>query len=173
MLAIREATEADAGALRQLRLRALREEPQAFGRAYDEALQQSAEEAREQLLRTIASPDDVTFVADDGTQLLGMVGFLRERGIKFRHKGNIWGMYVVSEARGKHIGRALLGAAIRHARSLPDMETVLLGVITVNEAARGLYHAVGFEPYAVEPRAMRVEGRYYDEEFMLLRLNWP
>jgi len=36
--------------------------------------------------------------------LIGMIGFVREQRNKLRHKGNIWGMYVVPEARGEGIG---------------------------------------------------------------------
>ncbi len=34
-----------------------------------------------------------------------------------------------------------------------------------------LFRACGFEPFGVEPRALRVGGRYVDEEQMVLFLD--
>jgi hypothetical protein len=34
-----------------------------------------------------------------------------------------------------------------------------------------LYRSLGFESFGVEPRAMRVGDRFYDEEHMVLRLD--
>jgi RimJ/RimL family protein N-acetyltransferase len=47
---------------------------------------------------------------------------------------------------------------------------VKLSVNTENEKAAALYRSLGFEVYGREPRAMRVDGRYHDEDLMLLRL---
>jgi len=46
-----------------------------------------------------------------------------------------------------------------------------LGVSETTPGARALYEAVGFVVWGTEPRAMRVEGRYYDEIFMALALG--
>ena len=63
-----------------------------------------------------------------------------------------------------------MATCIRRARSLPGVEEVCLGVTVGNEAARRCYVTCGFVPDYVEPRYFKYEGRYYDIEWMTLRL---
>ena len=104
-------------------------------------------------------------------QLIGTVGLSREDSHKFKHKGVIWGMYVAPEQRGQGVGRALLQTAITHARSIAHLEQLLLGVMATQVIARKLYASLGFVTWGIEPRAVKVDERYLDEEFMLLRLG--
>jgi ribosomal protein S18 acetylase RimI-like enzyme len=80
-------------------------------------------------------------------------------------------MYVAPESRGKGVGRALLSSLIERGKSLAGLEQLGLDVVTVNEAARGLYLSQGFEIYALEREAMKHDGEYYDVEHMVLRLG--
>jgi RimJ/RimL family protein N-acetyltransferase len=170
---IRELTESDAAAFRALRLRALRDHPDAFAQTYDDAAARPPESYAEQLQAAAASPDDCILGAFDaeGT-LVGMVGFRREIYAKVRHRGYIWGMYTAPEARGKGTGRALLAEAIRRARAIPGVEQINLSVVTRNPTARTLYLSMGFEVYGLERRALKLpDGTYLDEEHMVLRLD--
>ncbi len=170
-LNIRALTEDDARDFRRLRLRALREHPDAFGSSYEAERAQPLEAVAGRMRRTAASPDDFTLGAYREGELMGMVGFFREQREKMRHKGTIWGMFVPSEEQGKGIGRALLTEAIERARLIPGLEQVGLAVVTPNRRARGLYASLGFETYGVEPNALVVDGEHLDEEFMVLRLT--
>ena len=170
-LNIRALTEDDAGDFRRLRLRALKEQPNAFGSSYEAESAQPLEAVAGRMRRTAASPDDFTLGAYREGELVGMVGFFREQREKMRHKGTIWGMFVPSEEQGKGIGRALLTEAVKRARLVPGLEQVGLAVVTPNRRARGLYASLGFETYGVEPNALVVEGEHLDEEFMVLRLT--
>jgi ribosomal protein S18 acetylase RimI-like enzyme len=165
---IRELTVDDAETHRALRLRAVREEPDAFGSSWEE-------ESQRPLEATIARLQDSNVVAfggfDDDGNLVGMVRLAREVGIKGQHKANIFGMYVAPEARGRGLGRMLLDAAIARAREISGIELLLLAVVTTNTAARNLYLATGFEPYGREPQALKVGDRYLDEELMILFLE--
>jgi ribosomal protein S18 acetylase RimI-like enzyme len=80
-------------------------------------------------------------------------------------------MYVAPEARGRGIGRALLQAAVDHARTREGLHRIGLAVTTTNAPARGLYRAFGFAGYGVEPDAYRIDGRSYDSELMTLALE--
>ena len=42
---------------------------------------------------------------------------------------------------------------------------------TTNRGARALYASCGFAGAAVKPRSLKVDGRYYDEELMVLDLG--
>ena len=103
--------------------------------------------------------------------LVGMIGLIREKHQKLRHRARIWGTFVVPERRGQGIAGALLDEAIERARALPGIERVDLGVATTNERASKLYESRGFREFGVEPDALRVDGRSIDEALMVLRLS--
>jgi ribosomal protein S18 acetylase RimI-like enzyme len=80
-------------------------------------------------------------------------------------------MYVAPEVRGRGLGRMLLEAAIAQARATPGIEQLMLAVNATNVPARNLYLAMGFEPFGREPRALKIDGHYFDEDYMALFLN--
>jgi RimJ/RimL family protein N-acetyltransferase len=45
------------------------------------------------------------------------------------------------------------------------------GVAASNEPAKRVYYGLGFRQYGLEPQAICVEGRYYDEELIVLDLR--
>lgn len=166
---IRPLTEDDLDALWNIRLRSLQENPEAFGSTHHDTLQRGNETYRQRLRQ----PHDTTcfFGAFADDRLVGIVAYRRESGAKSQHKGYIISMYVTPEQRGRGIGKALLAEAIALARAAPGLDHLLLGVVTVNAAARHLYHSLGFEVYGPEPRALKQDDRYWDEELMILRLH--
>ena len=80
-------------------------------------------------------------------------------------------MYVPREARGRGIGKALLQAAIAHAKTLPNLEKINLSVVLTSKEARHLFIAQGFETYGLERRALKLHERYFDQELMVLYLK--
>jgi ribosomal protein S18 acetylase RimI-like enzyme len=163
---VRALTEADAEVWWTLRLRALREEPEAFGSSYQEARETPLERVRERFRQ----PESFVLGAFEGAELVGTVGCFRRQGVKERHKATIWGMYVAPEHRGRGLGRGLIVQAIEEARVWPALGQIHLTVTTVNEPARRLYRSLGFEVYGVEPCALKLGERCLDEELMLRRL---
>ena len=164
---IRALGEADVAAYWELRLRGLREHPEAFGSSYEESRQQPLEEVAARFRRAEAFILGATV---DG-RLVGTVACAREQLQKMRHRATITGMYVAPEARGRGVGRALLEEAIARARGWPGLEQIHLTVVTENAAAGRLYRRHGFVGYGVEPRALKIGDRYVDEELMALDLR--
>ena len=167
---VRILTEADAGAFWNIRLRALRDDPESFGSSYEEILERGIAGATQSLRKRDTAPDDVTFGAFEGETLVGIAGFRRGEEVKKRHKGVIWGMYVPREMRGKGIGKALLEAAIAHAKTLPSLEQINLSVVLTSKEAHHLFISLGFETYGLERRALKLHDRYFDQELMTLHL---
>jgi ribosomal protein S18 acetylase RimI-like enzyme len=91
--------------------------------------------------------------------------------VKERHKAVISGMYVAPELRGQGIGRQLLDAVIARAARWPGLEQLTLSVVPENVAARTLYVRRGFITFGVAPRALAQDGRYYNLEYLWLRLT--
>ena len=167
---VRILTEADGEAFWNIRLRALRDDPESFGSSYEEILERGIAGMAQSLRKRDAAPDDVTFGAFDGGTLVGIAGFRRGEEVKKRHKGVIWGMYVPREMRGKGIGKALLEAAIAHAKTLPQLEQINLSVVLTSKEARYLFISLGFETYGLERHALKLRDRYFDQELMTLPL---
>jgi len=165
---VRRLIEDDLDSVRALRLRALRDNPEAFGSTYEETLARGNEWMRQRL----RSKEDETFYlgAFEESRLVGMVGYYREDIIKTRHKGYVVSMFVVPESRGLGAGKALLQALIARARQIEGLQQLHLAVVTTNQAAYQLYRSLGFEAYGTEPRALKSGEQYWDEYLMVLHL---
>lgn len=163
---VRRLQPADAPAWRHLRLRALREHPEAFTSGYEE----EAPKPLSSYEQRIGAATGVRFWgAFAGGALVGMVGLDRELRAKARHKATVVAMYVAPEQTGRGFGRRLLDALLADARA-GGVELLVLTVTRGNDAAAGLYRRLGFATFGVEPGAVKVDGRLYDKEHMFLRL---
>lgn len=163
---IRRLAVPDVSAYRALRLRALREHPEAFTSSYEEDAAQPLQvtEAR------LASSSFAAWGAFEGDALLGMIGLERERRSKNRHKGTVVGMYVAPEALGLGLGRELLAALVAHARET-GLQSLVLTVTEGNAPAQRLYEGAGFRSFGVEPDAIRVGGQSFGKNHMQLDLR--
>jgi RimJ/RimL family protein N-acetyltransferase len=155
---IRRLMPAEGAAYREIRLEALRLNPEAFGSTFEVESVRPLEHFSE---RVAGCP---VFGAFRDAEFVGMAGFLRREGIKDAHKGYLWGMYVRAGARNAGVGRKLAQAVIEYARR--HVEMLQLDVVSENEAARRLYASLGFVEYGIERKALKRHGRYYDEVLM-------
>jgi GNAT superfamily N-acetyltransferase len=167
-LSIRRLAAHDAPDYQPLRLRALREHPEAFGSSLEDEQPLPLEQVARRLDDT--SGNSVSFGTWIDTQLVGIANLFRASRLKTRHKAMLGGMYVTPEARGNRIGKALLEHTLSHARMLDGLEDVTLAVTVGNSSARRLYLGAGFVPYGVEPRYIKLGDQYFDIEWMILSL---
>ena len=158
-LQIRRLETPDAALYRDIRLEALQRNPEAFGSTF-------AWESAQPLSWFEASIGRAAIFGAflDGT-LVGMAGFAPQESAKRAHKGLLWGMYVSASARSAGVGKGLVAAVLDHARGRVEM--VQLTVVSENEAARRLYCATGFVEYGYEKRALKQDGKYYDDVLMV------
>ena len=161
---VRLLTPADATLYRSLRLRALREHPDAFTSSWEEDRDQPLEAAAARLAQ------HAFWGAYRGGELYGMVGLERESRAKNRHKATVVGMYVAPEVARQGAGRALMQALLAHAREA-GVQSLVLTVTDGNAAATRLYESVGFRGFGIEPDAIRVEGRSCSKNHMHLQLS--
>jgi len=163
---VRAVGVADAGAVRALRLRALREDPDPFLSSFDEESARSSEEMAD-FLRATEKSGGALLGWFRGGVLIGMLGVGRKSERKARHRAFLWGMYVAPEDRRQHGGTALLDAALAYARGMAGVTQVELWVATTAEGARALYARAGFREVGVLPAAMRDGERAIDEALLV------
>jgi len=165
---VRRLDGSDIHLLRPVRLAALRLHPEAFGNAYEEEVQAPLDD----MARRLLLPPATMFGGFAGHDLVGIVGLLVQTRIKTRHRADIFSMYLDAAHRRSGLSRALVDAAVAQARA-GGYRVVQLTVTVGNDAARRLYTAAGFRSFAVEPRALLVNGVFYDNEHMILDLDQP
>ena len=153
---------ADAALYRDIRLEALRANPEAFGSTFETENTQALSWFFDRLGTT------TVLGAFSDMKLVAMAGFAIQQGQKRAHKGELWGMYVRPDARRAGTGRILMEAIIEIAHH--RVELVQLTVVRDNEQARRLYAGLGFREYGVEWHSLKHDGRYYDEILMAMDL---
>lgn len=163
---IRRLTALDTAVYRALRLRGLREHPEAFTSSWEEdgAKPLSVSEAR------LTSDQQRHWGAFEAGTLHGIAGLELLPRPKERHKARVVGMYVAPECAGAGVGAALLQAVIADAIALGITDLVLT-VTEGNGPALGLYLRAGFRVFGTEPRAICVEGRHLAKVHMHTRLG--
>ena len=165
MVQVRSLSGADAAAFQACRLEALRRHPCAFAASFDEEALRSLDEVAARLEQGAA------FGAFMDGALVGTAGFATPALAlaKKSPQGVLWGVDVRAAARGRGVGRLLVEQVIEHARG--RVEQLHATVVTSAAAARQLYRDLGFRVYGLEPRGLKVAGRYFDQELMVLLLR--
>ena len=135
MIEVRRLEAHEADRLRELRLRALREAPEAFAETYEEALARPAED----WARWAADPSLVIVVAINGGEWVGMVA-CRELEDRRTWLSALW---VDPAARGTGLGARLIDAVADWSRER-GATALDLSVTTNNEHASALYTSSGF-----------------------------
>jgi ribosomal protein S18 acetylase RimI-like enzyme len=167
---LRLLTPEDAAEVWQLRLEALASEPSAFGMSVEEHHTMGVEGIAARLVNDPANRFVVGAFEDQ--ELVGTAGFARQTGLKERHKGTVWGVFVSSRMRGRGVGRTVLETVLERARECPGIEQMVLQVNTQSVAKR-LYESLGFRSFGTELRSLKIGDRYVDEDYMVLFLADP
>ncbi|GEA88746.1 GNAT family N-acetyltransferase [Cellulomonas cellasea] len=137
--AVARLDEDDWERLAEIRLRALRSDPEAFASSL------AREELfREQHWRMRLRSSPWWLVTEEGSEAVGLACLIEEPGSPStdRHVVALW---VAPEARRRGVGTALLDAVEREALGA-GAETLSLWVREDNAAALRLYDGLGFEP---------------------------
>lgn len=137
---VRQARAADWEAVRDLRLRALADAPEAFASTLEAELALPAEEWRR---RAAGGPASARFIAGEGDTEVGLAAIFAEPGPPARM--HLVSMWVDPRHRRRGVARALVDQAVGWAAERQARE-VILWVVDQNTAARTLYERAGFRP---------------------------
>lgn len=102
-----------------------------------------------------------------------IIGHIDLRGHAEPHAGHrcLLGMGVHSGNRRQGVGMLLLAHAKEWARCVAMLEWIDLQVLSVNHAAKALYHRAGFVTVGEMPEMFRIDGKTFDYTSMSLRLS--
>jgi ribosomal protein S18 acetylase RimI-like enzyme len=163
---IRILNSKDAEIYRNIRLKALKDHPEAFSASYEEEIEFSLQMFENRLKEGA----NFTFGAFANEKLCGVVTLVPEQKNKLKHRANIVGMYVEPITRKIGIGKSLMIEAIKKAKEIDNIEQLHLSVTSSNAPAKKLYQTLGFETYGLEKKALKIDNTYFDDEFMVLYL---
>lgn len=150
---------------RDIRLEALKSEPEAFGSSYEE----EAEYGRDVWLNRLPN----AIFAIEGSTPIGMAGFLFRERLKQEHVADIFSVYVTGTHRGRGIGRMIMKEALRLIGGNEGTRKVILSVSSEMAAAIALYKSLGFSVAGRLKDELKFQGRYFDEIVMELFLKKP
>lgn len=107
----------------------------------------------------------------DGS-LLGTVAMERDRDLRpqKRHLAQVTAVMVAESAQRQGVATALVQRCVELAREVPDLDQLILTVTASNTHVVRLYERAGFSAYGLLPRAICVQGVYYDKLHMRLAL---
>jgi ribosomal protein S18 acetylase RimI-like enzyme len=151
MFSVRRLRAGEWQAYRDLRLRALRDSPDAFGSTLE--IEQAKPDAYwvERLSSAATSPSQLPLVAEAGADFVGLAwGWIDPSK---PHATHLFQMWVAPQARSRGCGSALVGAVVAWAREA-NAKSVALRVTCGDRAARRLYERAGFEPVG-DPEPLR------------------
>jgi RimJ/RimL family protein N-acetyltransferase len=160
---VRRLTASDAEAYRTLRIEGLTLSPSSFGSSLAEEAERPASAWAERL------DQGFVFGLSEAGVLVGIAGFYCEAMRNTRHRGHVVGVYLTPSARGRGGSDLLIAAVIAEARN--HVLQLHLVVTQSNHAARRLYERQGFVIYGEDPRGLKVDGVFYDDYLMVLRLD--
>lgn len=161
---VRQARAADWETLRELRLRALADAPDAFASTLQ---QETAFPEQVWRPRAEGGAASVNFIAYEGGAGIGMAAVFAVANVPGRM--HLVGMWVDPQHRRRGVARALVEQAVRWAEERQARE-VILWVADHNIPARMLYEQVGFRPTG--ERQPLPSNLVLMESLLRLSLNW-
>ncbi len=148
-------------AYKQIRLEALKNEPDAFARTYDEERDKKDEVWKERLEEAQNNNKVVLLFVQYNNRIVGMGGLF------YTHEHSplveIWGIYINKEFRGKGLGKVLITNLITKAKKNKKTKKLKIEVNSANIPAIRLYLRLGFN--ITETKKKVLHGKF-DEYVM-------
>jgi len=130
---------------KQIRLEALKNEPQAFSTTYADMLARPDDFWIGRVMAAESEDKDwLLLLAKIDGQAIGMIGAYCENGWGKHDTAYIVGVYVNRAYRGLGVGKKLLEAMLAKLKRIPNLATVRLSVNSIQAPAVGLYESCGF-----------------------------
>lgn len=146
-----------------IRLEALQNSPESFGSSYEEEILYTEEDWKKNL------ENNYIFGIFINNELVASACYAPFSNLKGKHRGMIWGVYTNVAHRKKGLSKALMQKLISHA--ITKVGQLHLSCTTTNQQAQNMYENLGFKIYGTDPKALKINDKYYDEYLMVLELT--
>lgn len=146
---------------KELRLKALKDNPLAFDSSPEDEEQLSEEEWKEKL----AEENDFKVFIEDNRRLIAKMEVEWDKRAKVRHIAEVYGVYIDPQYRGKGLGKMLMDAVEKLAPQ-HDIKKLWLDVVVTQAPAMGLYRKLGFREIGRTEMSIQVDGAYHDKLLM-------
>lgn len=170
-IAIRRLNESDAQDWQEIRLRALKDNPESFGMTAEEEAAIPLEFIERRFKQDLSGEERFILGGFDSDKLIGVLGFDRQQLQKRKHIGVMWGIFVDRGHRKHGLARELVNDLLARVRNVPGITHIRVTTTTENEGAKTLYTSCGFVSWGTEPHALLVNGKLLDEEHFAVDLD--
>ena len=160
---IRQLTSEDWPLWKSIRLEAVKQVPEAFGSSFEDEVLRSDADWQDSLKKS-----DI-FGVFQGEDLVGTAGVFYHQQTKLQHKAGLFGVYMQPRCRGLGLAGKLIATVIEHAKT--KALQLYCAVVVGNAPALKLYQHHGFVQIGIEPRALKVGEKFYDEILMVRVLD--
>lgn len=159
-------TVSDAEGYHHARLECLKNHPDSFGDTFEEELNIEVSRFIKEL--TEENNHSFWYGAFDANKLIGISGFIQQKRIKTKHRGDLVQVYVYPAFTNQGIGRRLVKLTIDKAFENVEIEQILLSVVHSNDKAITVYKKFGFIEYGFIENYFKKDGAYSSQLFMVL-----
>lgn len=128
----------------------------------------TVEQEESMIAKFLDEPNQILIVPEVDGRIVGMLDFRSGARSRIAHTGE-FGMSLLSDYRGRGIGRLMLEALIGWAELSPIIEKLILRVHGRNEQAVRLYQRAGFEIEGREIRGVKLGDGQYDDTISMAR----
>ena len=160
------AEPSDFSVIRNLMLKALKEDPTAFSVTFEEYNFNSDEWWQRYIMPFLNLFDQLMFLAKEGNDTVGMIGALFENKSRKRHISTIVWFYVAKEHRKKGIGKKLIDSIINEIKQKSWIKKIALMVNEPQVSAKSMYEKVGFLNTGILKKELNIDGTFYDVHIM-------
>ena len=168
-LEIKKLSPSDAVAFLDIRLIALRESPDSFIIDISEEEKETAQSILPRIYDENQPSEIFVIGAFEQGQLIGTSAFERETRYKLRHKGTLWGVFILPNYRKRGIARILVQKTIDTAKEIFELNQINIEVS--GEFQRKFYESLGFVLWGVEKNGTKTDENYLTWTHMVLNLR--
>lgn len=163
---VREVMIEDLDDFWSLRLKALRDHPEAYGGDYDASRASGPLYVQRGFFEGGINRIFAAFTADGS--LIAQAGVYSESG-KRSHIAHVVSVYTHPDHRGKGLATRLVQTCIDHLQECDEITSIRISVNSNNQPALRCYTNLGFVAWGEEPDAMRTsDGSCHNETHMVL-----
>ena len=164
---LKKLSESDWKLFREIRLRALKEDPQAFGSNYKKENKYTEELWRNRL----SGESCAVFGVFDGKKLIGMTGVKVDQNDDLERKGYFWGSWLEPSYRKKGISKLMYAERLKWAKDHPTLNVIRASYWVSNKASEKAMIGSGFKPIYRKKKKRSSDGKILEEVFCEIALS--